>query len=118
MPFNITRADDLTRVCEQLPRMAGVMNPAAAFEDALTRRLQADAFVVFTADRGLHADPRFMAALENYRRVSGIPAKLVLIVPSARTFASAGVGDPLQLSVAGFDATVPAIIADFLRMEN
>jgi 60 kDa SS-A/Ro ribonucleoprotein len=78
--------------------------------DAEDRGIAVDAFVIFTAsDRGL-SDP-----LERYRRSSGIAAKLVVIAMDSEVCNATDPDDALQLGIAGFDASVPRVVAEFLR---
>jgi 60 kDa SS-A/Ro ribonucleoprotein len=62
-----------------------------------------DAFVIFS-DHSPSAD-----ALEHYRRSSGIAVKLVVIGCSTDP------DDALQLGIVGFDASVPQVVAEFLK---
>jgi len=84
-----------------------------AIEDALTRGLNIDAFVVLTdhakASERVHSD-----ALDGYRQATGIATKLAVIAMAADRCDMTDPHDPLQMSVAGFDASVPEVVADFI----
>jgi 60 kDa SS-A/Ro ribonucleoprotein len=54
-------------------------------------------------------------ALEQYRRASGIPARLVVVAMVANEFSVADPNDAGQLDVVGFDTATPQLIADFAR---
>lgn len=54
-------------------------------------------------------------ALYAYRKQTGIPAKLVVAGMTATAFSIADPDDAGMLDVAGFDAAVPTLIADFAR---
>lgn len=82
---------------------------------ALERRLEIDTFVIYTDNETwagtIHPDE----ALRTYRERTGIPAKLVVVGMTATGFTIADPNDAGMLDVAGFDAAVPAAIADFAR---
>jgi 60 kDa SS-A/Ro ribonucleoprotein len=81
-----------------------------AIEDALDRRLLVDAFVVLT-DR----DKSCEIALDRYRQSTGLATRLAVIAMAAESCNMTDPNDPLQMSVAGFDASVPEIVAEFIR---
>ena len=53
-------------------------------------------------------------ALVQYRKATGIAAKLVVIAMAANRFSIADPNDALQLDVAGFDASVPGVVSNFV----
>jgi 60 kDa SS-A/Ro ribonucleoprotein len=85
-----------------------------AIEDALNRGLTIDAFVVLT-DRDKPAENTQGRALTSYRQATGIGTKLTLIAMAAEHCNMTDPTDPLQMSVAGFDASVPEVVAEFIR---
>jgi hypothetical protein len=85
-----------------------------AIDDALNRKLTVDAFIIAT-DGGAAGAPTYARTLERYRTATGVAAKLVLIAMAAGHCNMADSDDPLQLSIAGFDASVPEVVAEFLR---
>ncbi len=105
-PAGITRRDRFDRVREVI----GSVNPAQPMQDAEDRGLAVDAFVIVTASEGSVAD-----ALERYRRSSGIMAKLVVIAMDSDRCNATDPDDAFQLGIAGFDASVPQVVAEFLR---
>ena len=52
-------------------------------------------------------------ALRQYRRKSGIPAKLVVVGMVSNEFSIADPDDAGMMDVVGFDSAVPELIADF-----
>ncbi|KRD14120.1 hypothetical protein ASE48_03590 [Mycobacterium sp. Root265] len=54
-------------------------------------------------------------ALAEYRRKTGIPARLVVVAMTATGNSIADPADPGQLDVSGFDGSVPQLLADFGR---
>ncbi len=82
---------------------------------AAERGLQFDAFVLITDNETWAGDRHPAEALAAYRRKTGIAAKLVSVAMAANQFTVADPKDPLQLDVVGFDASVPAVVANFIR---
>lgn len=54
-------------------------------------------------------------ALERYRKVSKVNARLAVLATSASASTIADPRDPLQLDFVGFDSHVPALLSQFLR---
>jgi 60 kDa SS-A/Ro ribonucleoprotein len=54
-------------------------------------------------------------ALRDYRRASGIDARLVVVGMVANEFSIADPSDPGMLDVVGFDTAAPQLISDFAR---
>ena len=52
-------------------------------------------------------------ALRDYRRASGIDARLVVVGMVSNGFSIADPADPGMLDVAGFDTATPQLISDF-----
>ena len=53
--------------------------------------------------------------LVQYRQAMGIDAKLIVVGMTATQFTIADPSDPGMLDVVGFDASCPAVMADFVR---
>ena len=56
-------------------------------------------------------------ALRDYRRASGIDARLVVVGMVSNGFSIADPADPGMLDVVGFDTATPQLISDFARGE-
>lgn len=56
-----------------------------------------------------------MQALRQYRERTGLAAKLVVIDLASNRFSITDPADVGILDVVGFDAAMPAVIADFIR---
>ena len=82
---------------------------------AAARGLAVDAFCVFTDNETWAGDIHPHQALEQYRRTTGIAAKLVVVGMTATQFSIANPDDPGMLDVVGFDTAAPAVMADFIR---
>jgi 60 kDa SS-A/Ro ribonucleoprotein len=74
-----------------------------------------DAFVILTDSETWHGEKHPVQALEAYRRLTGIPAKLVVIGMVSNEFTIADPSDAGQLDVVGFDTSVPQALAAFLK---
>ena len=72
--------------------------------------VEADVFVVITDNETL-GNPA--EALREYRRATGIPARLAVIAMSAGEFSLADPSDAGMLDMAGFDASGPEILRQF-----
>jgi 60 kDa SS-A/Ro ribonucleoprotein len=81
---------------------------------ALNRGLRVDAFVVLT-DLGKSDEAAHRYTLDRYRQSTGIATRLAVIAMAAEDCNMTDRNDPLQMSVAGFDASVPEILAQFIR---
>lgn len=82
---------------------------------ALDAGVQADAFVIYTDSETWAGQEHLAQALQRYRAKTGIPAKLVVVAMAGNRYT---VGDPRDagvLNVIGLDASVPQVIAQFLR---
>jgi 60 kDa SS-A/Ro ribonucleoprotein len=85
-----------------------------AIEDALQRGLRVDTFVVLT-DLEKSGEAAHRGALDRYRQSTGIATRLAVIAMAAEDCNMTVPSDPLQMSVAGFDASVPEILAQFIH---
>ena len=82
---------------------------------ALDRGLEVDAFVVYTDSETWAGKIHPVQALRDYRRKTGIAAKLVVVGMVSNGFSIADPDDAGMLDVVGFDAAAPAVLADFIR---
>lgn len=82
---------------------------------AIERGLEVDAFVVMTDNETWAGSVHPSEALKRYRAKSGINAKLVVVGMTATEFSIADPTDAGMFDVVGFDASAPAIMADFIR---
>lgn len=112
---DITAKDRLDRAVAAIAREPRATDASLPMKWAAERNLQFDAFVLLTDNETWSGDRHPAQALAQYRRKTGIAAKLVSVAMAANSFSIADPKDPLQLDVVGFDATAPAVVADFLR---
>jgi 60 kDa SS-A/Ro ribonucleoprotein len=106
---DITPKHRLEQVCEAIASGDGFPDASLAIRDAQNRGLAVDAFVIVAGNRPS------TEVLEEYRRWSGIPAKMVVIAMGSNGMSIADPDDAFQMGVAGFDASVPDVLSEFLR---
>jgi 60 kDa SS-A/Ro ribonucleoprotein len=80
---------------------------------ALDREREIDTFVIFTDSETWAGDVHPTQALADYRRASGIEARLVVVGMVSNGFSIADPDDPGMLDVVGFDTATPQLIAVF-----
>ena len=107
------RLDDAVRTVSDLP--FGGTDCALPMLYALEREREVDVFVVLTDSETWAGDVHPSQALADYRRASGIDARLVVVGMVSNGFSIADPNDPGQLDVVGFDTATPALISDFAR---
>lgn len=105
------RLDDALRVVDEMPM--GGTDCALPMVYATQKRLPIDMFVIYTDNETWAGDIHPHQALAEYRRRSGIDAKLVVVGMTATEFSIADPSDPGMLDVVGFDAAVPSLISEF-----
>ena len=107
------RLRDAVRAVSDLP--FGGTDCAQPMLYALDKGIEADAFVVYTDNETWAGRTHPVEALRRYRRETGIPAKLVVVGLTATSFTIADPTDGGMFDVVGFDASAPAVMADFIR---
>lgn len=107
------RLDDALRVVDAMP--FGGTDCALPMLHARERKLEVDTFVVYTDNETWAGRVHPHQALAEYRRATGIAAKLIVVGMTATRFTIADPSDPGMLDVAGFDAAVPSLITEFAR---
>jgi 60 kDa SS-A/Ro ribonucleoprotein len=85
---------------------------------ALRKGYEVDAFVVYTDHETWSGVIHPYQALQQYRRETGIPAKLVCVGMVPNEFSIADPNDGGMLDVVGFDSAAPAVISNFIRGEG
>jgi 60 kDa SS-A/Ro ribonucleoprotein len=76
--------------------------------------IKADAFIVYTDSETWHGSIHPAQALQEYRRQTGIPAKLIVVGMTSNGFSIADPNDAGMLDVVGFDSATPQLMADFM----
>ena len=85
---------------------------------AMEQGLDVDVFIVMTDNETFAGKVHPQVALENYRKHANKPdAKLIVVGMTANSLTIADPNDRNTLNLAGFDASMPEIIAMFVRGE-
>ena len=82
---------------------------------AQAQEREVDTFVIYTDSETWAGDVHPAQALREYRRASGIAARLVVVGMVSNGFTIADPDDAGMLDVVGFDTATPQLIADFAR---
>jgi 60 kDa SS-A/Ro ribonucleoprotein len=120
--LDVSRKDRLERACQTLGafllyrELSDLQTPdlSLPMQDAQRRAIPVDAFVLLTSGSAWSGDRHPAEALEEYRQALAIPAKLVVVAMTGAPCRLADPADAGHLEIAGFDASVPAVVADFL----
>jgi len=107
------RLDDVVRRVDNLP--FGGTDCALPMLWALARKVRVDTFVIYTDSETWAGHVHPVQALRDYRRKTGIPAKLVVVGMVSNGFSIADPDDAGMLDVVGFDTATPPVINDFAR---
>ncbi len=115
MPLTISprqRLDDIVEAISGLDFQR--TNCSLPMQYALEHKIEVDAFSVYTDNETYAGSIHPFQALRQYRDKMGIAAKLIVVGMTATEFTIADPDDAGMLDVAGFDAAVPGVIADFV----
>lgn len=107
------RLDDVVKYAAGLPM--GGTDCALPMLYAMDKGLKIDSFIVYTDSETWTGAIHPHQALEQYRRKSGINAKLIVVGMNASDVTIADPNDSGMFDVVGFDTATPQIIADFIR---
>jgi 60 kDa SS-A/Ro ribonucleoprotein len=107
------RLDDAVKAVSDLP--FGGTDCALPMLYARAKGLEIDAFVIYTDSETWAGKLHPANALHDYRRASGIDARLVVVGMVSNGFSIADPTDPGMLDVVGFDTATPQLISDFAR---
>jgi 60 kDa SS-A/Ro ribonucleoprotein len=106
------RLDDVVRQTDNLP--FGGTDCSLPMIEALKHRWAVDAFVVFTDSETWAGKIHPAQALREYRKRTGIAAKLVVVAMASNGFSIADPNDSGMLDVVGFDTATPGVLAEFI----
>ena len=112
MPIR-TRLDDAIRTVSDLP--FGGTDCALPMLYARAQEIEIDTFVILTDSETWAGGVHPAQALADYRRASGLAARLVVVGMVANEFSIADPNDPGMLDVVGFDTATPQLVSDFAR---
>jgi 60 kDa SS-A/Ro ribonucleoprotein len=107
------RLDDAVKLVSDLP--FGGTDCALPMLYAQAREREIDSFVIYTDSETWAGDIHPVQALREYRRASGIDARLVVVGMVSNGFSIADPSDPGMLDVVGFDTATPQLVSDFAR---
>jgi 60 kDa SS-A/Ro ribonucleoprotein len=106
----------LDRVVKEINRSDfGSTDCAKPMVEALKKGWQVDTFIVYTDNETHYGRIHPAAALKQYRKETGIDAKLIVVGMTATDFTIADPEDAGMMDVVGFDDAAPALMADFAR---
>ena len=109
------RLDDAVKAVSDLP--FGGTDCALPMLYAQAKGMEIDTFVIYTDSETWAGNVHPANALRDYRRASGIDARLVVVGMVSNGFSIADPTDPGMLDVVGFDTATPQLISDFARGE-
>lgn len=107
------RLEDAVQAVSDLP--FGGTDCALPMLYAQAQKREIDTFVIYTDSETWAGDVHPAQALREYRRASGIDARLVVAGMVSNGFSIADPADPGMLDVVGFDTATPQLISDFAR---
>jgi len=107
------RLDDAVKTVSDLPFGGTDCALPMLYAQALEREI--DTFVIYTDSETWAGDIHPAEALRDYRRTSGIDARLVVVGMVSNGFSIADPADQGMLDVVGFDTATPQLISDFAR---
>jgi 60 kDa SS-A/Ro ribonucleoprotein len=107
------RLDDAVQTVSDLP--FGGTDCALPMRYAQAKEREIDAFVIYTDSETWAGDVHPVQALRDYRRASGVDARLVVVGMVSNGFSIAGPDDTGMLDVVGFDTATPQLVSDFAR---
>jgi 60 kDa SS-A/Ro ribonucleoprotein len=107
------RLDDVVETVSDLP--FGGTDCALPMQYARARAREVDTFVIYTDSETWAGRLHPAQALRDYRRASGIDARLVVVGMVSNGFSIADPNDPGMLDVVGFDTATPQLVSDFAR---
>lgn len=107
------RLDTVVKKSEALSVGMGATDISLPFIWAQQKKIEADVFVIYT-DSEINSGIQPVVALRNYRKATGINAKLIVCGMVANQFTIADPNDNGMLDCVGFDTATPAIMSQFV----
>ena len=112
--IDITKNDSLESAMNKVKRVRmGATDVSLPAIYAASRGLKVDTFVTFTDNETWSGAVKPFQALRNYRDMTGIPARQVVVGLNSTGFTVADPKDALSLDIVGGDANLPRLIAEF-----
>lgn len=115
-PLRITKTDNLDSAIRKVNSFNwGATDCAAPILYASKNNLEADTFIVLTDNETYAGSIHPFEALNQYRKATGIDARLIVVGMTSGGFTIADPDDNCSLDIAGFDSATPKLIAEFSR---
>ena len=113
--LRISKQESVNSICERTFRMAfGRTDCALPMIHALQKGIRAETFVIITDNETWFGNVHPVQALKDYRRATGIDAKLIVLAMESNGFTIADPNDSGMLDIVGFDLSVPKLIEGFI----
>ena len=113
-PLSITASDSISDAMQKAKDLPfGQTDCALPMLHAMELKMNVDCFIILTDSETWCGNTHPVEALRQYRRKSGIPAKLIVVGMVSNEFTIADPDDAGMMDVVGFDSAVPELIADF-----
>lgn len=110
----VFRSHSLSKIIDEISRLPfGGTDCALPMIHALKNNIYVDTFIIYTDSETWCGAVHPFQALKQYRKKINPNAKLVVVGMTATNFTIADPSDMGMLDVVGFDASTPALIADF-----
>ncbi len=115
-PVPISARSRLTEILAQTSALPmGGTDCALPMIHALKHDWKIDTFIIYTDNETWAGAIHPVQALREYREKTGVAARLIVVGLTATGFSIADPNDAGMLDVVGFDASAPAVMADFSR---
>ena len=115
-PLRITKTDNLDSAIRKVDRFNwGATDCAAPILYASKNNLEVDTFLVYTDNETYAGSIHPFEALNQYRKATGIDARLIVVGMTSGGFTIADKDDAGMLDLIGFDPATPKIISEFSR---
>ena len=113
-PLDITASDSISDAMQKTTDLPfGRTDCALPMLHAMEMKMNVDCFIILTDSETWVGNTHPVETLRQYRRKSGIPAKLVVVGMVSNEFSIADPDDAGMMDVVGFDSAVPELITDF-----
>lgn len=113
-PMDVHARMSIRDVCTYAARLpAGGTDCALPMLYAMRNNIEVDTFVIYTDNESWAGSVQPAEALRDYRRKTGIPARLIAVGMTSTNYTVGDPADPGTLNVAGFDSAAPQVMAAF-----
>lgn len=118
VPFALSPTDTLKDITVRMDKIPyGATDCSQPMLYALKHNIAVDTFVIYTDNETWQGHIHPSQALEQYRKESNIPSRLVVVGLTSTGFSIANPQDPGMLDLVGFDTAAPNILSRFSRGE-